>query len=1219
MRSAARGTAALLAMALAGVAHADCISITGSVYSQNFNTLANTGLASALPPGWLIRETGSSANGQYAGGTGSSTTGDTYSFGSAGTAERALGGLRSNALAPSWGACFTNATDAPVGALDLAYTGEQWRFGVTGRTVPDRVDFQYSLDATSLGDGTWIDVDALDFATPALGGTAGLRDGNVDPNRAALAATLDGFSLAPGATIWIRWNDADISSSDDGLAIDDFSLAVHGDAGGPPALEVGDTSADEGDAGTTPLFFTFRLDKPAGAAGVVIGYTTQDGTATAGSDYAAASDTVTIPAGETAVTIAIDGNGDTAQEADETFTLAITSATGAGIADAQAIGTIRNDDFVVSAIHDIQGPGATSPLANQFVTTVGVVTGRKGNGFFLQASDAEADADPLTSEGVFVFTGSAPSAAAAVGNRVRVRGTVFEFVPPSAPGQLPLTEIGGSPSVTMLSGGHALPAPIALTAAMTDPAGGFGQLEPLEGMRVTGSLTTVSASDGFKTPYNATGGINGILQAVITGIARPFREPGISVLDAIPGGGTSPPIPRWDANPEIVTIDSDTLASGAGLIGANYQLDLPAGSVIEGLTGPLDYGFGRYTIHRDPMVPLNVTTTPRPRAARVPGGNEFTVAAYNMERFFDTVDDPAVDDDRANAAAYATRLQKASLGVRDYLHAPDVLAAIEIENLGVLQALAAKINADAVAAGQADPQYVAYLFEGHDIGGIDIGYLVKTAPVAGGKPRVEALSVAQPDTDPFFEPGRYLNDRPPLLLKAVVNYDDGRAFPITVVGVHQRSFNDTDVTGAAGDRARLKRLEQAKFLANLVQGIQTASPQTRVVVLGDFNAFAFNDGLGDIMGVTAGTPVAEEQTVTPGDAVDLVDPDLVNLGELAPASERYSYSYEGHAQTLDHVLVNEELIVTTRTSTIDHARINADFSDSNRSDATTPTRLADHDPVIAYFDPRPVADLAITATADAASVSVDGTLAFTATAHNNGPEAAESVGVGFALDAVLPTMAVAAPAGWSCDTAQVDAGRTSVACHATALAKDADAQFAITAATTPDTAHATVSLAAAVDALSLDPQPGNDQATASLEVAARVDLSLRIAGPAKKLHYASLAPFAIDLRNAGTYTAKQATMTLRGDAPAANVSVTAPAGWQCTVADTVANSFEAVCGATALLAIDVNQHFDVVVNVPARSDSTQFLTLTATAASASIETAPANNAATYQNRIVGVP
>jgi predicted extracellular nuclease len=1219
MKRPARGVAALLALALSGMAHADCISITsaGPAYGEDFNTLASTGTSTVLPAGWAIRETGTNANGIYATGTGSSTAGDTYSFGTAASTDRALGALRSGSLVPSWGACFINNTGAAIAALDIAYTGEQWRLGATGRTVPDRLDFQYSLNASSLADGTWTDVDALDFSALYLSGTVGLRDGNAGANRTALGATLESLSIPAGGTIWIRWTDFDVASSDDGLAIDDFTLTRHGPNISAPVLAVSDTGADEGDAGNTPLFFTFSLDKPAGADGVVIEYATHDGSAAAGSDYTASTATVTIPAGETSVIVSVDALGDTAQEADETFSVDIVGATGADIGDGQGIATIRNDDFVVTAIHDIQGAGATSPLVGQFVTLTGIVTGRKGNGFFVQASDADADLDALTSEGVYVFTGGAPPAAVAVGNRVRVRGTVFEFVPPSDPGQRPLTEIGGSPTVALLSTGNALPAPVAITAGMTRPDGGFDQLEALEGMRVSAaSLTTIAATEGSATPFNATGSVNGIIQAVLTGVPRPFREAGFDARDPIPGGAGAQPIPRWDGNPEILTIDSDTLGGPA------YLLNLPAGSVIEGLTGPLDYGFRRYTLHRDPAVAINVIPGPGPRAARAPAANEFTVAAANLERFFDNVNDPDVDDSVATAAAYQKRLQKASLAIRDYLHAPDVLAAVEIENLAVLQALAARINADAVAAGQPDPQYIAYLEEGNDVGGIDTGFLVKSATVGNDVPRVEVVSVTQVGKDttwiqPDGTPG-ILNDRPPLVLDAVVHYADGRSFPITVIGVHQRSLISAEEDTAGGDRVRRKRQAQAEFLAGYIQQRQVAAPATRIVTLGDFNAFAFNDGLGDTMNVVGGTPTPDKQTVVPGDGIDLVDPDLVNLGELAPPSERYSFVFDGNAQTLDHVLVNEELVVTTRAAAIDHARINADFTETNRADATTPTRTADHDPVIAYFDPRPVADLAVAASADNASVPVDGTIAFTATVHNNGPEAAESVGVGFALDAILPTMAVTAPAGWNCDIAQVDGGRTSVACHAATLAKDADARFTISAAATPETAHATVSLAAAVDALSLDRDPGNDQATASLDVAARVDLSARIAGPVKKLHYADLAPFAIDLRNAGPYTAKQATMTLRGDAPAANVSIGAPAGWNCTVSPDGSGSFVATCNAVGLLAVNVNQRFSVVVDVPARPDSTQFLTLTATAGSASIETAPANDAGRYSNRIVGV-
>ena len=80
-------------------------------------------------------------------------------------------------------------------------------------------------------------------------------------------------------------------------------------------------------------------------------------------------------------------------------------------------------------IYEIQGGGAASPLAGQVVTTTGVVTALKRNGFFLQSPDGETDGDERTSEGLFVFTSTTPPATAARGALVRVSGTVTEFRP----------------------------------------------------------------------------------------------------------------------------------------------------------------------------------------------------------------------------------------------------------------------------------------------------------------------------------------------------------------------------------------------------------------------------------------------------------------------------------------------------------------------------------------------------------------------------------------------------------------------------------------------------------------------------------------------------------------------------------------------------------------------------------------------------------------------
>jgi hypothetical protein len=200
------------------------ISLTGGVpYAQNFDTLANSGtINSTMPDGWALYETGSSANATYAAGTGSSATGDTYSFGTSGSTERAFGGLQSSSLIPVVGAEFMNSTGATINSLAVSYNCEQWRLGTIDRT--DRMDFQYSLDATSLSTGNWTDVDTLDCSGVLSTGTTGVKDGNI--NRIAVSGSVTSLDIASGATFWLRWTAFDASGSDDGLAVDDLQVTT---------------------------------------------------------------------------------------------------------------------------------------------------------------------------------------------------------------------------------------------------------------------------------------------------------------------------------------------------------------------------------------------------------------------------------------------------------------------------------------------------------------------------------------------------------------------------------------------------------------------------------------------------------------------------------------------------------------------------------------------------------------------------------------------------------------------------------------------------------------------------------------------------------------------------------------------------------------------------------------------------------------------------------
>ncbi len=314
------------------------ISLTrsGTAYTQNFDSLAAGGSSTALPDGWFILEsgTGSLANGAYTAGTGSSNSGDTYSFGVSGSDERALGTLRSGSVVPTIGASFTNDTGATLTSLLVSYTGEQWRLGATGRGA-DRLDFQYSLDGT-----TWIDVNALDFSSPITGGSTGALNGNLAANRVQLSHQINGLNIPAGATFYIRWTDFDVSSSDDGLAIDDFAITP---LAGPLTASVGDATIVEGDSGVINAVFTISLSGPADEP-VTVTYTTANGTALAGEDYASTTGSVTFAPGETSIQISVPVIGDTAIEDDETFTVELTGASGAALGDASGLGTIVNDD-----------------------------------------------------------------------------------------------------------------------------------------------------------------------------------------------------------------------------------------------------------------------------------------------------------------------------------------------------------------------------------------------------------------------------------------------------------------------------------------------------------------------------------------------------------------------------------------------------------------------------------------------------------------------------------------------------------------------------------------------------------------------------------------------------------------------------------------------------------------------------------------------------------
>lgn len=587
----------------------------------------------------------------------------------------------------------------------------------------------------------------------------------------------------------------------------------------------------------------------------------------------------------------------------------------------------------VTPISQIQGESNLSPFAGKQVTTRGIVTALVGKGFYIQTPDAEIDNNPKTSEGVYVFTNE-EKADVALGDLAEISGTVSEFQPRQERYALKLTEIT-RPQIKIVSKNNPLPTPIVLTAAELDPKGKLDQLERFEGMRVAvKELIVVAPTGGYTNEKTGETKSDGVFFGVASGAPRPFREPGLDVLqiliDKLPAT-----TPAFDMNPELIRV-----ASGAQ--NGSNPIDVTAGASVKNLVGVLDYSYRAYTILPDAATPPTVEGNKTFVAASPAGAREVTVASFNIENFFD---DEKNSDDVKNETLlskenFARRLNKASLAVRKVLSNPDVVAVIEVENLAVLKKLADKINADAVADNQPNPNYAAYLQEGNDVRGIDVGFLVKSSKVKVVE-TVQLGKNAKLDAEAVND--AFLFDRPPFLLRAeVADSVSGKPFDFTVIVNHLKSYGGI-ADEKDGARVQQKRRQQAEWLADFVASRAKTNPAEKMIVCGDFNAFQFNDGYNDLIGTLKGK--SDPNVLAP--AKNNYQTGLIDLVDYVEAKNRYSYVFGGSAQVLDHILINKP--AQARAVKFGYARLDADFPDVYANDATRPERLSDHDAAVFFM------------------------------------------------------------------------------------------------------------------------------------------------------------------------------------------------------------------------------------------------------------------------------
>jgi hypothetical protein len=565
-------------------------------------------------------------------------------------------------------------------------------------------------------------------------------------------------------------------------------------------------------------------------------------------------------------------------------------------------------------IHEIQGAGHGSPLVGQNVSNIpGVVTAKRSNGFYMQ--DPNPDADPATSEGIFVFTSAAPSSVS-VGDAVTVNGRVSEFRPGGlSSSNLTTTEIV-SPTITVGSHGNPLPPATVIgnggrippsqtieddatgdveTSGVFDPASdGLDFWESLEGMRVQlNNPVAVGPTNRFgETPVVGDDGANASIRTTRGGLV----------------------IRATDFNPERIVLDDQIVPNLPRVnVGDHY---------VGAVRGVLDYNFGNFMIELT-EVPAVVHDGVTPEITSAAGANEIAIATFNVQNLDPT--DPQSKFDRL-----------AGLIVSN-LRSPDVISLEEVQdNSGPADdgTVAANLTMSRLIAAIQAAGGPAYDYrqidpvndqDGGEPGGNIRGvFLFRTdrglafIDRPGGGPTLPT-TVVNTSTGPQLSasPGRidptnsaWTTSRKPLAgeftfnghhLFVIANHFNSKGGDQPLMGRFQPPTHPSET----------QRLQQAQIVRDFVEEILAADPNANVVVDGDLNDFEFSS------------------------TVSVLKTLLVDLIDTLPQSERYTFVFEGNSQTLDHILLSDALF--NRPLGFDIVHVNSEFFD----------QASDHDPSVA--------------------------------------------------------------------------------------------------------------------------------------------------------------------------------------------------------------------------------------------------------------------------------
>ncbi|MEU6946874.1 endonuclease/exonuclease/phosphatase family protein [Streptomyces sp. NPDC046316] len=573
-------------------------------------------------------------------------------------------------------------------------------------------------------------------------------------------------------------------------------------------------------------------------------------------------------------------------------------------------------------IHDIQGTTRVSPLVGTQVTGVtGIVTGVRtygSRGFWIQ--DPQADDNPATSEGLFVFTSSVPTVA--VGDAVSVNGTVGEYVPGGLnSGNQSLTQIS-KPTVTVVSQGNPVPAPVTISAWSVPDA-----YAPEGDAAAAGSINGLTLKPGRYALdyYESLEGTNvRVGTSRVVGATDPYSELWVTVK------------PWENRNWRGGTVYGSYTSQNTGRLQIQSltpiaQQPFPkadVGDVLSGTTeGPLDFNqFGGYTLTARTLGTVVDRGLERESTDKQ-HKNELAVATYNVENL-----DPSDPQEKFDALAAA---------VVKNLAAPDILALEEIQdnngakNDGTVAAdqTLKKFTDAIVAAGGPAYEWRSVDPENNKDGGEPGGNIrqaflfnperVSFTDRAGGDAVTATNVVRGEDGTPelTLSPGRidpantaWESSRKPLAgeftfrgrtVFVVANHFGSKGGDESLVSHHQPPVRSSEA----------KRLLQAQAVNAFVKDVLSIRKNADVLVLGDINDFEFSE---------------TTKALTDGGA-------LYPAVNSLPRSERYSYVFQGNSQVLDQILTSPGI----GHFEYDSVHINAEFADQN----------SDHDPQVLRFRP----------------------------------------------------------------------------------------------------------------------------------------------------------------------------------------------------------------------------------------------------------------------------